>query len=261
MKNALLIIDPQYEFCNPEGALYVAGAEQDMKNLHDFIIKNSDKLAHICVTIDSHPVNDISHPSFWEDKDGNFPAPFTQINLSEVKSGKWTARFEPKTAIDYLEKLEAQGEFPHFIWTEHCLAGSRGGSIDDNLLPALKNWSRKEGKDYQTVPKGMYPFSEHFGIFMAQIPSDSVPETQINQELLDSLNQYDNLYLAGEAKSHCVGTSLKQIMDYAPELAKKVIVLEDCMSDIPTMEHLGAPIYEEARQKGIRFVNASEEMM
>ena len=64
MKNALLIIDPQYDFCNPAGALFVAGAEQDMKNLHDFIIKNSDKLSHICVTIDSHPVNDISHPSF-----------------------------------------------------------------------------------------------------------------------------------------------------------------------------------------------------
>lgn len=261
MKNALLIIDPQYDFCNPAGALFVAGAEQDMKNLHDFIVKNSDKLDHICVTLDSHPVNDISHPSFWQDKSGNFPAPFTQINLADVKSGKWTARFEPEIAIDYLEKLEVQGEFPHFIWTEHCLAGSRGGSIDDNLLPALKTWARKEGKDYQTVQKGMYPFSEHFGIFMAQIPTESVLETQLNQELLDSLSHYQNVYLAGEAKSHCVATSLKQIMDYAPELAKKVIILEDCMSDIPTMEHLGTPIYEEARKKGIRFAKANEEMI
>lgn len=259
MKNALLIIDPQYDFCNPDGALFVAGAEQDMQNLHDFIIKNSSQLDHICVTIDSHPVNDISHPSFWKDQAGNFPTPFTQINLADVKSGKWTARFEAQKATEYLEKLEAQGEFPHFIWTEHCLVGSKGGAIDDTLMPALKNWAREKGKNYQTVAKGMYPLSEHFGIFMAQIPSDSIPETQLNQGLLDSLNQYDSVYLAGEAKSHCVATSLKQIMDYAPELAKKIIILEDCMSDIPTLEHLGAPVYEEARKKGIRFALAAEE--
>lgn len=33
----LLIIDPQNDFCSPDGSLYVHGAEQDMQRLADFI--------------------------------------------------------------------------------------------------------------------------------------------------------------------------------------------------------------------------------
>ena len=124
--------------------------------------------------------------------------------------------------------------------------------------PRTCNKENNQYKQYQTVTKGTYPLTEHFGIFQAQIPVANRPETQLNQSLLDSLNQYKNLYLAGQAKSHCVATSLKQIMDYAPELAKKVIILEDCMSDIPTLEYLGEPIYQRAKELGIQFVKGNE---
>ncbi|MCU0391163.1 MAG: nicotinamidase [Thermoflexibacter sp.] len=256
-KNAILIIDAQYDFCNPNGALYVNGAAEDMKNLSDFIIRNKEEIDHICVTLDSHPVNDISHPSFWQDKDGNFPPPFTQITLAEVNAGKWTPRFYPQEAIKYLTELEAQGQFPHFIWPEHCLIGSKGASLDDTLLEALRNWTRS-GKWYQAVTKGTNPLTEHFGIFMAQIPLPNYPETQLNQSLLNTLESYQNVYLAGEAKSHCVATSLRQAMEYAPNLASKMIVLDDCMSDVTGLGHLGAPIYEEAKKRGIRFAKTTE---
>jgi nicotinamidase-related amidase len=194
------------------------------------------------------------------DKDGNFPAPFTQITLSEVNEGKWSPRFYPQETLRYLAALEAQGEFPHFIWPEHCLIGSKGASLDDTLLDALRTWTR-EGKWYQAVTKGTYPLTEHFGIFMAQIPVPDRPETQLNQSLINTLESYENVYLAGEAKSHCVATSLKQAMQYAPGLAGKFIVLEDCMSDVSGLGHLGAPIYEEARRQGIRFASATQEVL
>jgi nicotinamidase/pyrazinamidase len=256
-KNAILIIDAQYDFCNPAGALYVSGAADDMKKLSNFITKNQEEIDHICVTIDSHPVNDISHPSFWQDKNGNFPPSFTQITLAEVREGKWAPRFYTQEAIQYLTDLEAQGQFPHFIWTEHCLIGSKGAALDDTLLEALRAWTRK-GKWYQAVTKGTHPLTEHFGIFMAQIPIANAAETQLNQTLLDSLNEYENVYLAGEAKSHCVATSLRQAMEYAPNLASKMIVLDDCMSDVTGLGHLGAPIYEEAKRRGIRFAKSTE---
>lgn len=31
--HAFLIIDAQYDFCNPEGALFVPGAQEDMQRL------------------------------------------------------------------------------------------------------------------------------------------------------------------------------------------------------------------------------------
>ncbi|TAF66053.1 MAG: nicotinamidase [Cytophagales bacterium] len=256
-KNALLIIDAQYDFCNPNGALYVNGAEKDMERLKNFIIQNVDKIDSICVTLDSHPVNDISHPSFWQDKDGKFAAPFTQITHADVLGGKWTPRFFPQKAIKYLEDLEKQGQFPHLIWPEHCLMGSKGSALDDQIMDALKVWTRK-GKYYQAVTKGTYPLTEHFGIFCAQIPVPDHPETQLNQSLIKTLESYQNVYVAGEAKSHCVATSIKQALDYAPNLANKMVIIEDCMSDVPNLGHLGEPIYQEAQKRGLRFVKSSQ---
>ena len=254
-QNALLIIDAQYDFCHPNGALFVPGAEKDMDRLSKLIQDSAEKIDHICVTLDSHPVNDVSHPSFWQDKEGNFPAPFTQIMSQDVKDGKWSPRFYPEKTIKYLEDLEIDGKFPHLIWPEHCLIGSKGNALDDKLMDALVNWTRR-GKYYQAVTKGTYPLTEHFGIFMAQIPVADRPETQLNQALIKTLENFQNVFVAGEAKSHCVATSIKQALDYAPGLANKMVIIEDCMSDVPNMGHLADSIYQEARNKGIRFIDS-----
>jgi nicotinamidase/pyrazinamidase len=256
--HALLIIDAQYDFCHPDGALFVPGAAEDIQRLSQFIRTNAERLDHITVTLDTHPVHDISHPQFWEDERGNSPAPFTQITLAEVQAGKWKARQHQGEAVQYLTKLEAQGQFPHFIWPEHCLQGSKGNALDDTLMAALLEWTRL-GKDYQAVIKGTNPLTEHFGIFIAQVPVANAPETQLNQSLINTLNQFDTVYLAGEAQSHCVANSLKQAMDYAPELAAKMVVLTDAMSDVSGLGHLGTPIYEEARRRGIRFTKTTKE--
>jgi nicotinamidase-related amidase len=262
--SALLIIDAQYDFCHPEGALYVPGAADDIKRLAAFIRKNAEKIDHITVTLDTHPVHDISHPQFWMDNQGNSPAPFTQITLAEVQEGKWVARNHLKEALQYLTELEAQGEFPHFIWPEHCLQGSRGNALDDTLMEALLDWGRsgpgKTGNDYRIEIKGTNPFTEHFGIFKAQVPLPHAPETQLNRSLINTLQQYDQVYLAGEAQSHCVATSLKQAMDYAPDLAAKMVILSDAMSDVAGLGHLGLPIYEAARRLGIRFTTTEQKI-
>jgi nicotinamidase-related amidase len=114
--HAFLIIDAQYDFCHPQGALYVPGAKEDMQRLKKLITDNSRAISHICVTLDTHPVNDISHPSFWMDVQGRFPTPFTQITSREVASGKWTPRFHVAEATLYLTALEVQGQF-------HTLSG------------------------------------------------------------------------------------------------------------------------------------------
>lgn len=254
-QNAILIIDAQYDFCNPQGALFVAGADDDMKRLAAWIKSNKSQIDHISVTMDNHPVNDISHPSFWQDKNGNFPNPFTPITSQEIKDGKWCPRFFPKEAISYVESLEKQGEFGHFIWPNHCLIGSRGAALDDNIMEALIEWT-KDGKFYQVIAKGTYPLTEHFGIFRANVPVANRPETQLNQALIDTLEKYQTVYLAGEAKSHCVANSLKQAMEEAPGLAGKFIILEDCMSDVTGLSHLGTPIYTKAKSIGIRFAKS-----
>ncbi len=256
--NAFLIIDAQYDFCNPQGSLYVPGAEQDIQRISEFIQNNTHKIDHICLTMDAHPVNDIAHPAFWQDEHGNNPTPFTQISFEDVENGKWKPRYFVEQAKEYLQKLEEQGEFPHTIWPEHCLMGHKGSCIEQTLIDAVIHWSRHTGRYYQIVSKGTYPLTEHFGIFIAQVTYPDRPETQLNQTLIDTLMQFEHVYLCGEAKSHCVATSLKQIMRYAPELAQKVIVLQNCMSDVPGLGHLGEPIYQEAKNIGVKFANIED---
>jgi nicotinamidase/pyrazinamidase len=253
-----LIIDAQYDFCHPDGALYVPGAEQDVQRIAHLLRQHAHQITEVVVTLDTHHVLNIAHPGFWQDEAGNPPAPFTPISAAEVNAGRWVPRFEADYAIDYVQKLEAQGEFQHFIWPEHCLIGTRGAALDDTVADALLAWVHQTGRDYEAVIKGVHPFAEHFGVFKAQVPVSSSPKTKLNTALIELLERYDRVLLAGEARSHCVATSLRQILRYAPKLVPKVVVLTDCMSDVAGLGYLADAIYEEARQRGVQFSTSKE---
>jgi nicotinamidase-related amidase len=267
-KNALLIIDAQFDFCNPNGSLFVQGAVEDNKRLANFMLSNIDELDYVATTLDSHHLNDIAHPSFWKDKNGNNPAAYSVISAQDVRDGNWTPRFyAPQRILQYLDELEKQGEYAHVIWPPHCLIGSKGHAIDDVIFDAIKAYEFK-GKSCQFVTKGTHPLTEHFGAFRAQVPIQGVPETDVNMDLLKRIAEYENVYLAGQAKSHCVANTLKQALQYVPDLAKKFIILEDCMSNVAggpaanvTFEQLAQPIYDDARKAGVRFSTSVQEKL
>jgi len=258
--NALVIIDAQRDFTDPKGALFVKGAVEDSQRLSQWIISQKSGIDYICITLDSHQPNDIAHPSFWQDSQGNFPTPFTNITSNDVKDGKWTPRFAPQVALNYLEQLEANGEYPHIIWPPHCLIGSWGYALDETVFSAINTWT-VDGKFYTVVPKGTHPYTEHFGAFRAQVPIPGSPETQANINLLKTLEEYKNVYIAGQAKSHCVANSLKQALDIAPSLANRIIILEDCMSNVEGFEHIADGIYADAKAKGVRFSTSTQEQL
>ncbi|GAB4037762.1 cysteine hydrolase family protein [Spirosoma gilvum] len=257
MKNAFLIIDAQFDFCHPDGALFVPGAEQDVDRMASLIRQHGNQIDHIVVTLDTHHILDIAHPGFWQDANGTHPTPFTRITGDDVGAGRWLPRFSVDKAKQYVHDLEADGQFDHFIWPEHCLIGSRGAALHDTLLDALKDWSHQRNRNYVAIQKGLYPLSEHFGIFRAQVPDSSVPETQLNEQLIADLARFDTIYLMGEAKSHCVANSLKQLLDFAPELVRKLVVITDCMSDVTGLGNLADPIYAEAKARSVRFTESN----
>jgi nicotinamidase-related amidase len=260
-KNALLIIDAQFDFCNPSGALFVPGSEEDNKRLANFMLSNVNEIDYMAATLDSHHINDIAHPSFWKDKDGKNPSPFIVITAQDVRDGKWNPRFTPiDKVLNYLDELEKQGEYAHVIWPHHCLIGSKGHALDEVIFDAIKSYE-VTGKSCNFVTKGTHPLTEHFGAFRAQVPIAGIPTTDINMDLLKKLAEYQNVYLAGQAKSHCVANTLKQALQYAPELAKKFIILEDCMSNVPGFENIADGIYDNAKKAGVRFSTTAQEKL
>lgn len=252
----LLIIDMQHDFCSPEGSLYVEGSENDTSRLAKFISKNEDQIDQIILTQDSHNVVDISHPVFWEDKEGNHPEPFTHISLKKVLGSLWRPRFQKGKAVEYIRKLENQGEFPHTIWPEHCIIGSKGAAITDQIMEPVKAWARK-GRFYDIIVKGTHPLTEHFGALKANVPVPGAPETHLNAGLVDKLVHADIIYIAGEAKSHCVAVTIKQMI-HLSGLARKLRIMEDCMSDVTGFETLALNIYDKARDDGARFVSSAD---
>jgi nicotinamidase-related amidase len=75
--------------------------------------------------------------------------------------------------------------------------------------------------------------------------------------LIKTLEEYETVYFAGEAMSHCVANTLKQAMQF-PELAKKFVILTDCMSNVKGFEHIADDIYAEAKALGIKFVASTD---
>ena len=107
MSVILLTIDPQVDFCNPNGALYVPGAEKDIQRLSKMIVENIPEISMINVTLDSHHFVHIAHPVWWVDKNNNHPDPFTVITVGDVEQGKWKA-YNPnmqKWSLEYVTKL------------------------------------------------------------------------------------------------------------------------------------------------------------
>ncbi len=259
----LLIMDPQNDFCNPgndsekKGTMYVPGAEKDMSRLSYFILANIKNLKHIVVTLDSHYYNDISHPNFWINKESKHPEPFSQISYEDVKNEYWMPMFAPERVKEYLKKLEEQGEYPHTIWPEHCLIGSEGAAIYKTIFEAITQWS-KQGKFFQPVMKGQYPFSEHFGAFAAQVRFEDVADTEINTDLIDELGRFDKIFVGGQAKSHCVANTLKQMNNYAPGLVSKLIILEDTMSNVPGFENIADDIYKKSVYLGAKIAKTTD---
>jgi len=57
-----------------------------------------------------------------------------------------------------------------------------------------------------------------------------------NSKVIEKLIKYDALFIAGQAKSHCVAWTiddlLTEISGFDSSLAKKIYILYDCMSPV-----------------------------
>lgn len=255
-KNLLFLIDFQKDFCDPEGTLFVPGSVEDTERVSKFIRENLPVIDHIILTADFHQVVNISHPSFWINQEGKHPEPFTQITFKDIIDKKWIPVIYKNEAIEYIKKLEEQGEFVHTIWPEHCIAGTEGASITNNIMESIRIWAR-QGYLYDIILKGQNPITEHFGAIRANIQVKNDPSTKVNKFLVDKLKKYKNIIIAGEAKSHCVANTIKQIYEIK-SIRSNIFLLNDCTSPVPGFENIADEIYNIAISKGLKLVNSTD---
>ena len=249
----LLIIDSQIDFCEPTGRLSVKGADEDMKRLAYFIKANKSKFNNIHVTLDSHHYLHIAHPIWWQSIDGKRPDAYTVISSKDVQgeNPKWKASNSlfAKRSIEYVTKLEKVGKELR-IWPPHCLIGSVGHAIYEPLQEALIEWE-ETFNIVNKVVKGMNILTEQYSVFKAEVPDTDDPDTFMNEEFIEKLDEADLILVAGEAKSHCVAESMRDALIKLDP--KKFIILEDAMSSVTTCEKLGDDFFTEMKLKGVAF--------
>lgn len=287
----LLLIDVQKDF-HPGGSLAIPSADADALRTATFIARNSSSISRIVATMDSHQKLDIAHPCFWTDASGKHPDPFTLISTENIRSGKWIPRKDLKHPVNspfvdaailsqggevpnnlfsddgstldivqhcilYTERLEAKGRFQLCIWPEHCIIGSPGHSVVDVVMDAIEGWSRATGGSVEWVQKGQNNLTESYSALSAEVPVSE--ETSFNQDVFDSLKKdTEKLVVCGQALSHCVNYTVRDIVEHWPEdEVGKLTLLSDCASAVPGFEEAGELFVSDMRAAGVN-VETSE---
>jgi nicotinamidase-related amidase len=253
MKRHLVIIDPQRDFCKPEGALFVRGADDDMRRLAKYVTEGTFDRIH--VTLDSHQWVHIAHPIFWVDPNGQHPSPFTVIEENDLLDGTWLASDEGlrEYALEYVRTLAAKGRYSLTIWPPHCVIGTPGHAVHDDLAAALRDWSETHLRPIGFWAKGSNVLTEHYSAIQADVPDPSDPATGVNRVLIQALEEADELFFAGEALDYCLLNTVRDLVDAAPEIASKIVLLRDASSSISGCTIEDHEFFKKLMAKGARL--------
>lgn len=285
IKTWLMLIDVQNTFCIPEFELYVGGrsghgAVEDNVRLSEFIYRNLGSITQITATMDTHMTMQVFHAIFFVDKDGNHPAPYTDIHVSEVRDGTW--KFNPDLAsqfdiapqygqqlvMHYAEQLQSSGKYALTIWPYHAMLGGIGHALVSSVAEALFFHSIARFAQTDIVTKGDTPFTENYSVIGPEVLTGPMDELlgKHDQRFIQQLQECDRLIIAGQAKSHCVAWTVSDLLEDIAltdlELAKKVYLLEDCTSPVVVpgvVDHTDAAdaAYERFAKAGMNIIRSS----
>ena len=261
-KLEFLIVDPQNDFSDaPDAALPVTGAGADAERLAHLLERLRDRIDGIRVTLDTHQLLDIAHPVFWVDDAGRRPAPFTQISVADVENGIWRAydRQAQQRALAYVRALRDNGRYQLTIWPPHCLIGTWGHNVMPVVAKALRAWEEAKFARVDYVIKGHNPWTEHYSAVQADVPDPADPGTQINRRLIQVLENADVVALSGQALSHCVANTVRDIADqFGQASIRKLVLIEDTSSPVPGFEALARQFVTDMRQRGMKTAKAAD---
>ncbi len=261
------------------------GAVDDTRRLCEFIYRNLDVITEIIPTLDTHIAAQIFHPIFWIDEAGEHPAPMTLIPFEAVQQGKWRvnpavakslsvqssqsdqAQTVEAFALHYAKQLSENGKYPLTIWPYHSMLGGVGHALVSAFEEAcfFHNMVRRSQTRFEI--KGDNPLTENYSILSPEVLTDDANQAiaQKNNRLIQHLLSFDAVIIAGQAKSHCVAWTvrdlLSEIQAVDPALAQKVYLLNDCTSPVVVpgvvdFTDSAAETYQQFAQAGMNIVQS-----
>ncbi len=126
-------------------------------------------------------------------------------------------------------------------------------------MDALTEWETKYIGRVDYVTKGHNPFTEHYGGVEAEVPLDNDPTTQLNTRLVQKFDGADLILLTGQALSHCVASTVRQLVgNFGDDQIQKTVLLIDTCSPVTGFEHQADDFVEEMRNKGMIIAKTTD---
>lgn len=255
----LLAIDIQNDFMEGIGSLPVKGSKEDVARLTRWMYNNLSHLTQVICSLDCHSIMQIFHPNWWVNSDLQHPEPFTIITYQDVVNKTWRpVNGQLEECLDYLKNLELNAQKQLCIWPYHCLEGTTGAKLESEFTKMLYFHAQVRQTKPLLIYKGQNPYTEMYGIIKPEYDKNGY----INLELLNQLELYDEIYIAGQASSHCVLSTVEQIATYFGvnhPVNRKIIILQDCMSSISGFQESTQEAFMELTQNyGIQIKNSTQ---
>ena len=238
-------IDCQVAFCTPGASLFVPGAVEDTVCAIEWLYRHLSRVTTLVLSLDTHSVHQIFHPAAWVDAEGRHPAPFTVIGADDVRRGRWipVLRLEGVAdvralCLEYCEQLEKSGRYVLTIWPYHALLGGASHALVPSLMEAALFHAVARRTETVFEMKGRAAATENYSVLSPEVRAlGGRTVGHFNTGLFDLLLGHDRVYVFGQAKSHCVRSTLLDVMEECrrrdPGLLARVHVLEDAMSPVP----------------------------
>lgn len=253
------MVDFQNDFCDPRGALFVPGADQDCVRVAEFLRVHAAHVDALYVSCDRHPRMHVAHPCFWRSLTGDALGPFDTVSFERLRSGACVPVRVGyvQTVAGYLAFRAYTGKGPLYLWPEHCVRGSWGQAVHPLIVEAVRFWQRAHRTRHpQFFFKGENPCVEQFSVLSSEYLASQGTADSLFVKRCQMLRAHERIFVAGEALSHCVVCTL-QDMQRAGVLSR-VSLLKDGSSVVPGFEQKTAASVQTLCAQGLTWLRMTE---
>jgi len=219
------------------------------------------------------------------------PIPVGKVKTKVPELQEW--------AYKYIKKMQEDPNKPiPCLWAEHCIKGSDGWKVYEPLLIQLNKLPNKvfyheKGTNDLVEMYSIFSAEEPYEKLLEDVsddcktkiaelypnvtPVEGIPDkhdnteneidnynTTFNDVLFSKLigkNKNNKIFVCGEAKSHCVKTSLEDMLKNCDKFEfpkKNIYVFEDMTSLIPGYEIPTKAAYTNMIQEGLRVIQSTD---
>jgi nicotinamidase/pyrazinamidase len=273
----LLLVDPQVGFIHEGRPLCVPGAIEDTVRTCEWIYKNIAQFGYVAISLDSHLPFQIFFPSWFCKEDGSPLDPFTSITIGDIGKTVFSVYDLPEYAYApgkkmswnefyTMELAKNVGKFTKkdlMVWPYHTMLGTPEHAVDPTLMEAIFYHSAARSSQPLFLVKGNVPWTENYSVLEPEVKFPGHQNGGLNKEALKKMEDHDLIYIAGQAKSHCVYETIVSIVKFfgskAPEVLNRVRILEDCMSPVGGYEDMATQAFADLKkQYGLKMVKSTD---